>query len=62
MARKSGIEVSDGVTLGDVRRWVEEVDLLKLPDNVLLFGSVSFKGKVTKMHAQEDKIKTEPVS
>jgi len=62
MARKSGIEVGGGVTLGDLRRWIEEVDLLKLPDNAFVFGSVSFKGKVTKVHAQEDKIKDGPAS
>lgn len=54
MARKSGIEIRDGVTLGDLRRWLDEVNL---PDGAIVSGRVSFKGVVTRMSAQEDKLK-----
>lgn len=54
MARENGIEFKDGITIGDARRWLSELDL---PDAAILFGRVKIKGQVTKLSAREDRLK-----
>lgn len=56
MARDQGLEIRSGVTLGDVRRWLEEVNL---PDSAILTGRVSFRGVVTRLSAREDRLKND---